>query len=783
MKVFQVSDSDFTSCDTLRLLYPLEIDQNEVVLILTESKSVVCSISLTRSTPLYYEYKLEPYEFILIPDYIWLAGSYANPDKRETANDIDIVVRDFPVHKGKVDSIYLLMRKLFGNSGKPIQLLFNPEGPHLAGDNTPIPLYDLVLRPKSSIHKIDYHSYITADCRYIHDFKSFLEQSWKILRPGGLLHLINFLEDKDLDIELYNVLLREGSSLLLQKKADSSGRIEPGYIWVPPKPIAAFYTDTFSPEELWEKWASKHQELTAEPKYNGFRAILEKGDRPLLWTEGYTILDYFDLSQLDSFPHRFILDGDLGIEENGVRIPRIRLMKLMSKSPTFSKDEKVVFTAFDIPYLDKSLVDLPFSQRRKILTEFVSSIPELDGLEIRVSENYPINSIEQLRDIYNKVGKRPGIEGIMVKDGTWPYEEKATDGMSKIKNFVELKVIVLDKQVNKNGTFSYHCGVIADADFLNIVELGGKYYINLGKTMNTTIDANIGDIISTQVEEVIVNDELVWAVSRPFDIDKERDEPYTARQIIDLARRGNILQLKVSQQVPSREDEPTRAEIAAAYWENHWYHIVQDAEKDGKFVIQAHWRGLLEEDIDKDMEELLKSNHSVHFDMRFSAGRYLFGWTVFAGSAGDNRKELKLAQLNRGEISLQAQPKLPQPYEWLLLKDGAVSPPGRVGSTANRWSKFFVLTNGTYNLGYASRSFMELFLDSPLLSGRILIERAEAEGRRFWVLTKPGDQRPMKETTTLEEVYARLKERGHKFFWWYDRLIEIKEGGENAKES
>lgn len=551
-------------------------------------------------------------------------------------------------------------------------------------------------------------------------------------------------------------------------------------VFVPMKPLMAMFTEFFSADELWEKWAKKHVEeghhIVAEPKYNGFRVVVEvRNGKVKATTEGNKEVKLPEelKDKLLSYQKDLMLDGDYGlVSESGERLSRINIMRILRQDYKPTGNEVITF--FDIMKDgDEDLLNVPFAERRKRLEQIAEKI----GLTI--SEQVPANTKEEINKAYNTFAKLPGIEGIVAKVLEAPYQQGGSNYIAKIKNEVEIKVIVLGRQTNKNNTYSYRCGVLSTGLYANVVEYDGEEYVDLGKTFSTAIEAKEGDILTVRVEEVILGRRgrepvLQWLGPRVIDVDYDRTEPYTDRQVVGLAERGNILQTLEESEVPSKEDEPTRGEIANAFWDSRWIDVLEEVGGETKpFVIQAHWRGLTEEETKLSHDELLRTNHSVHLDMRLRANGRLWGWTIFAGRASE--LEEKLRKLERHEEAFQCQPKLPQPIGWLNLKDGAISPPGGVGSTSKKWSKFFVLCKGKYHVGYANRSYVELFLEG---SGRIELhgkyQIARAQG---WIFSKPEAQEPYSENHTLEETKEALTKDGHNVMMWYGKRVELNKGG------
>jgi len=316
------------------------------------------------------------------------------------------------------------------------------------------------------------------------------------------------------------------------------------------KPEMKFYvsTEAFSPEEIW-RWVEAHLEngVVAEPKYNGFRSCIQKS--------GDTIEIYFEDAkkkrhikefeeELAKIPDDFIIDANVGIRKGNRMEARIDLMKLLAEKIELDKDERPVAILFDLLYWNEDIHEKPFEERRKLLEEFYSKYLK-DSIYFELSPQVKIDSFEALEDAWREYGFRDNSEGLVLKDLKYPFLlSNATDGMAKIKHALEIKVIVLEVQENKNDTYSYRCGLLqGNSDIEADYELDGKKYVDLGKTFNTVIQANVGDIITCQVQEIIVGENSIdWLGATPLDVDRTRTEPYYVNQVIDLAERAGVLQ-------------------------------------------------------------------------------------------------------------------------------------------------------------------------------------------------------------------------------------------------
>lgn len=317
--------------------------------------------------------------------------------------------------------------------------------------------------------------------------------------------------------------------------------------FIPPKPTMSGLTEVFSVEEIWN-WAKDKFPLDVEEKLNGFRFIMEKaGDKVRLKTEGNKdrtkqLAPLADA--LKKIPDDFIIDCSMGIERDGKALPRIQLMTLMADEPELKEGDVIKATIFDLPYWKEDLHEKPLSERRKSLEAFYNKY-------LKPFPHFGLTSYNVVKDRkgleqqFKKLAGLPQSEGILIKtlDGKWDTDGSC-ETWAKIKREAEIKVIALERHDVKGGNYNYTCGLLpGDSGFENLTEFRGKKYIDLGKCFNTKIKAELGDILTMGVEEIIPQEkELQWLGARVLDIDKDRKEPYFAKQAMDIARRANILQ-------------------------------------------------------------------------------------------------------------------------------------------------------------------------------------------------------------------------------------------------
>jgi hypothetical protein len=322
-----------------------------------------------------------------------------------------------------------------------------------------------------------------------------------------------------------------------------------------PKPQVKAYTELFSPDELWQKWGKDHVPFQAEVKYNGFRSLIQKkGDEVSVFFEdaqkdrSKALVDL--AAWLRKSPHDFILDASLGVRgADGRTWPRSHLMTLNADKPDLEGGE-VVVTVFDVVYWDRDVHELPFKERRALLEAKVKEA----GFEI--SQGTVVHDLAELRSAFKKYVRLPSSEGVIAKTLTAPYPwgEAGTNEWSKVKIAVEVKALVLEAKQGKGGAWNFRGGLLpGDSPYENFHEFQGEQYVDLGFSFNSEFKADPGDIVTFQVEEIIPKEkELSWLGALPVDVDRERTKPYTASQVVDLARRGNVLQERRKATEPSR---------------------------------------------------------------------------------------------------------------------------------------------------------------------------------------------------------------------------------------
>jgi uracil-DNA glycosylase len=282
-----------------------------------------------------------------------------------------------------------------------------------------------------------------------------------------------------------------------------------------------------------------------------------------------------------------------------------------------------------------------------------------------------------------------------------------------------------------------------------------------------------------------------FVLPHPAAVRRRGDTGEVARKVRQILRalqerRGSKARLldrmkKLEKQPPpplmDEGEEETRGERAFQAWEKNWHQALPASGK-GRFVYQHHWRGLSEDEAARlDDKALMETAHSVHGDIRLEGeDGALWGWAVLLGSAEDNRRlphqdkliDIATVRKTKPGDKIELAPKLPQPSEWLDVgKDKPmVVGPGEVGATSQKFSKFFAIDSGTYELGVARQHAVEIFLDGKLLRGRYLLQFAPVAATRRWLIDKPEDETPMAERRDVAEVLAELRTKRQPYLVW-----------------
>ena len=169
------------------------------------------------------------------------------------------------------------------------------------------------------------------------------------------------------------------------------------------------------------------------------------------------------------------------------------------------KDAKLKCHVFDIMrHESQTLLDEELENRMTILfNNYAAKSSEYLHFPSK-KDTRQADSLKDLEAYSKEIMEIPTAEGVVIKDSTSTYYigTKKNPKWIKLKKFVDLDVIVLDKKKTKSNLYSYTVGVGPIPEDMEGQEIDGKKYLNVGKALNTKVAVDVGDIIRVKVDEV-----------------------------------------------------------------------------------------------------------------------------------------------------------------------------------------------------------------------------------------------------------------------------------------
>jgi hypothetical protein len=526
--------------------------------------------------------------------------------------------------------------------------------------------------------------------------------------------------------------------------------------------------------ELAVKLFTLDSEYYIEQKFDGFHGMLHKQDNQVkIYTEHKnditkklpTIAE--QAARLS--PQDFIIDGELVPYINGQPMGRREMMQYITGKQN-TPDDSVRYFVWDIPYFNgKPLSDTKLYERKKILNTLdfkkTPNIKEVPPILVR--------NKEELVKAVSIAKRHEKSEGAMIKDINSIYTPNSkTSKWIKFRKASTLRVkIIAVNPADDSRNYSIGIPIPSDKQELITPSYNIDGMLKLGNTFNTPVNAAVGDSLEIIVQEVwrhTTGNKIRYSLHKPLVLSKT----HGTSSLIDLDRIAVRVGAEIKEamkEVPQEIEETappdeTRSAAAEDYWKHNWWRAYPKSGR-GRFVYHHHWRGLSEEEADSATDEtLLKTSHSLHGDLRFEGADGLYGYTIFLGETGTNKPD----KLIEDAGDLQCAPKLKMPHEWLTIgkNKGDTSKPGGVGATSQKHAKFFILDEGTYDLGVMREHMQEYFLHGSKLKGRILIEYAPVGDSRKWLITRPRDQTPYADSHSIDKIRAELKQKNQQHLVW-----------------
>jgi len=201
-----------------------------------------------------------------------------------------------------------------------------------------------------------------------------------------------------------------------------------------------------------------------------------------------------------------ILDGELMLFDGEEPLHRAEVVAKIFKNK--KSDSILRAHVFDIMrHEGDDLHDTELSERLTILfNNYSTHSDEKLAFPSKKDTRYA-DSIKEVKEYAEEIMKIPTAEGVVIKDMTSTYfiGTKKNPKWIKWKKFVDLDLIVLDKKTTKSNLFSYTLGagpLTDEDDFKNTKEVDDRKYLDVGKSLNTKIDVDVGKIIRVKIDEV-----------------------------------------------------------------------------------------------------------------------------------------------------------------------------------------------------------------------------------------------------------------------------------------
>lgn len=510
------------------------------------------------------------------------------------------------------------------------------------------------------------------------------------------------------------------------------------------------------------------KEYIIEKKVNGYRGVLHK--------KGNEVRIYSDHKKDITFPFPtivkqakelstkdFILDGEIVPYRGDTPLGRAPISKYIGaiKSRKDVDDSGIIFFIFDLLYFDnRCIMDQTQYERKKILLEQIGTTKNIKKIK-----PYIVSSPEEASNIIEKLGDLKGSEGAVIKRPDAIYTpDKETDAWIKYRIEIEIKCIVLDKY-NVEGTdaYNYLLGIYVsekEARVLNpmyLLKEGNKKILKLGRSFNSKISAEKGDIVSVNVEEVWrhkKDSKYRYSIHKPKIM--ERLDQGTTSSIDDLeaavVSRGVEI-LESGLELGKEEDEGNEIEVRdfpRRMQEN--FRKVMKNKAWMPFIIQTHYRGHRITDRERRRENIpdrykykldsihrdarhlvpvgvkLKEGEKFKWDDKRFDSNYLEGITILSPTTSDMSVPDMLGKgegAKRGKIRCVL--KKIEPPSWARFE--GIAEIGEPGSTPNSPALFVIIAKGYYTIHDVTDH--KIRIEYSTLGGKInysLLTEAEKKG-------------------------------------------------------
>jgi len=678
------------------------------------------------------------------------------------------------------------------------------------------------------------------------DYKTDLEKEEKKLSFLSLLQLAEELKPK----AIYLTNLRK-DILKHKEKVDTGLKIWNGKIlydgdvleekdfekreeWGLAKPAYRIFTF----EDLKNTPHFQSGKAMVEVKFDGVRTkIISKDEIKIITdpeetaTPDKTKRLPWQVEELKKMKEDFVGDSEIVMidEEKNECLHRTAVNALINGKfdPTEASKKAHIYIFNILEYQGEDIQDWPRKERKELLNKFkdtehihfVKSSTNLDKDALSyIVDLEDLKQVEKAKDkimgYAHKGGPYPKhiAEGVIIKLLNAPSETPQDHSACKWKEKYEIDNLVygiheIIREGKKTDNYNYDlcCGPISEEwanailakDKKAAIEYKGKCYLALGKSDNTKVKCEIGDILRTAAEDVnkFETDDprypyyktYVAIVLAPVPEKSEPDKPFVLERLSEFTpRREALVEKAVKDDVKiCIEEGKIPKEIYKIYAKENeplpkeFY----NSPREGEVFAQTHIRGLEPEDVEAYKKKKISlaelfTKHSIHVDLRMKLGeKKLIQWVITAqntekyfrmlkgeyeetatgvkqptkamaivkpSAEEPEMKEIKKTEeLKEPSISRQGAKLL----EEIQIPGGYFIAPGEVGSSEYKFAYMGLIWKGRVKTGVSRKDYHELFLypdsslppkNRELLKGIFVIKafkRPKEEGS-YWQIWK-----------------------------------------------
>jgi bifunctional non-homologous end joining protein LigD len=436
-----------------------------------------------------------------------------------------------------------------------------------------------------------------------------------------------------------------------------------------------------------------------EVKWDGFRAIAYVNEELSLKSRNQKELKYNfpELEELTKLTRKVVLDGEIVVMKEGKTDFQTLLERGKTASPTEIELQNLrspaVYVVFDILEKDGTpLINLPLTERKKILR---SSVQE--GKHVLLSD-----VVEENGEAYYATALEKGLEGVMAKKKTSPYEPGVRSGnWLKIKKLRSCDCVI----------FGYTKGTGARAKTFGALLLG--LYNSEGEPVYV---GKVGTGFSRDTLRTLSEAfKTLEADSAPITVDIPEEVTWLKPKLVGEIGYQAVtrdVRLRMPRFLGLREDKlPTECTLdqivqgeLAEYQSKRDFKVTTEPKGGGKkkaakvFVVQEHHA------------------RRLHYDLRLEKDGVLKSWAVPKGIPQGDEKRLAVETEDH-------------PIEYAGF--AGTIPKGQYGAgTVAIWDE------GSYEAKVWDEKMVEFTLNGKRLKGRYVLVRLKKAGEKSWLLLK-----------------------------------------------